>query len=300
MVCGKVSSVLALAHQFSKKEDDAFAYHLKHRAITAWKFALRKPVISQTASYLAPYIYQEENWVDDMELAATQLFTLTGDRNYLADAFRYAQEEKQTPWLGKDTASHYQWYPFINPGHYELNKLGDPQVAKATIEFYKEGIKLAAAKGKNAFLRGVPFIWCSNNLQTAFAIQCYWYRKMSGDQRYSDVEQAAFDWLFGCNPWGTSMVVGLPEGGDFPKDIHSSYTVLNGDLTHGGLVDGPVYGSIFKQQRGVKLTEPDEYEEFQSEKVVYHDDIGDYATNEPTMDGTAILIYLLAAKANDQ
>jgi hypothetical protein len=123
---------------------------------------------------------------------------------------------------------------------------------------------------------------------------------MSGDNKYADVEQAAFDWLFGCNPWGTSMVVGLPEGADFPEAIHSSYTVLHGDLTYGGLVDGPVYGSIFKQQRGVTLTEPDEYEEFQSEKAVYHDDIGDYATNEPTMDGTAILIYLLAARESER
>jgi len=28
---------------------------------------------------------------------------------------------------------------------------------------------------------------------------------------------------------------------------------------------------------------------------VYHDDYGDYSTNEPTMDGTASLIYLLAS-----
>jgi hypothetical protein len=35
---------------------------------------------------------------------------------------------------------------------------------------------------------------------------------------------------------------------------------------------------------------------FQSNLAVYHDDYGDYSTNEPTMDGTASLIYLLAAK----
>jgi peptidoglycan/xylan/chitin deacetylase (PgdA/CDA1 family) len=44
------------------------------------------------------------------------------------------------------------------------------------------------------------------------------------------------------------------------------------------------------------LNEPDEYAPFQSDLVVYHDDYGDYSTNEPTMDGTASLIYLLAAK----
>jgi endoglucanase len=32
---------------------------------------------------------------------------------------------------------------------------------------------------------------------------------------------------------------------------------------------------------------------------VYHDDYGDYSTNEPTMDGTASLIYLLAAKETE-
>jgi hypothetical protein len=33
---------------------------------------------------------------------------------------------------------------------------------------------------------------------------------------------------------------------------------------------------------------------------VYHDDYGDYATNEPTMDGTASMIYLMAAKENEK
>ena len=41
---------------------------------------------------------------------------------YLGMSMRYAQKEKQTPWLGADTANHYQWYPFINVGHYELAK----------------------------------------------------------------------------------------------------------------------------------------------------------------------------------
>ena len=44
---------------------------------------------------------------------------------------------------------------------------------------------------------------------------------------------------------------------------------------------------------------PDKYADFQSDLVVYHDDVGDYSTNEPTMDGTASLIYLMAAKENE-
>ncbi len=41
------------------------------------------------------------------------------------------------------------------------------------------------------------------------------------------------------------------------------------------------------------------YKEFQNGKVVYHDDIGDYSTNEPTMDGTASLSFILSSLEND-
>ena len=57
-----------------------------------------------------------------------------------------------------------------------------------------------------------------------------------------------------------------------------------------------MYGNIYKSLIGIQLKDPDEYAEFQSNLAVYHDDYGDYSTNEPTMDGTASLIYLLAAK----
>ena len=65
------------------------------------------------------------------------------------------------------------------------------------------------------------------------------------------------------------------------------------------MVDGPVYTSIYKNLIGITLYQPDEYEAFQSDLAVYHDDYGDYSTNEPTMDGTASLIYLLAARESE-
>jgi len=60
-------------------------------------------------------------------------------------------------------------------------------------------------------------------------------------------------------------------------------------------VDGPIYGSIFNYLEGLTIVNGDEYELFQSDEHVYHDDYGDYSTNEPTMDGTASLSYYLSA-----
>jgi peptidoglycan/xylan/chitin deacetylase (PgdA/CDA1 family) len=297
---GKFASAFALAAQIYKTRNDSLAAIFKQKALSAYKLGIDKPGVCQTAPNLAPYFYEEDNWVDDMELGAASLFQLTGDQKYFTQSKGFGLKEKVTPWMGKDTARHYQWYPFHNFGHYELAKKADAKTRTEFMEFYKEGIHRVSEKAKrNGFLRGIPFIWCSNNLTTSFAIECYLYRQLSNDHSFTELEQANFDWLFGCNPWGVSMVYGLPEGGNTPKDPHSAFTHLNKYPIDGGLVDGPVYGTIYKGLRGIVLYKPDQYADFQSDLVVYHDDYGDYSTNEPTMDGTASLVYLMAAKEHE-
>ena len=297
---GKFASAFALGAQVFEKRNPAFAKTLQQKSISAFKFGLAKPGVAQTAPMKARYFYEEDNWVDDMELGAAAIYQSTGEDDYLKQGLKFSAEEKVTPWMGADTAVHYQWYPFHNFGHYELAKVSDQRDRAALIKYYKDGIEKVWQKAsKNAFFRGVPFIWCSNNLTTSFAIQCFLYRKLSGDETYLPLEQACLDWLFGCNPWGTSMVYGLPAQGDTPVDPHSSFTVLHKFPLDGALVDGPVSGYIFKSLLGLTLANADEYAEFQSNLAVYHDDYGDYSTNEPTMDGTASLIYLLAAKERD-
>lgn len=294
---GKFSSAFSLGSSIFKKTDPVFAARLSKKSLSAYNFGKKKTGFTQTVSVRSPYIYAEMNWSDDMELAAAALYFSTHDVKFRAESFSYAQVEKITPWLGSDTAAHYQWYPFINVGHNELAKLLTSTSRSTITGFYKQGIEKVWTKAKsNAFYRGIPYIWCSNNLTTSFAIQCYWYKQLTGDIQFSELEQANFDWLFGCNPWGTSMVYGLPAWGDTPVDPHSAFTHLKNYPIDGGLVDGPVYGSIFNGLIGIQLKDADEYAPFQSNLAVYHDDYGDYSTNEPTMDGTASLIYLLAAK----
>ncbi len=293
----KFTSAFNLGSTVFRQVDQPYAQLLRGKAATAYDFANKKPGVTQTASVKSPYIYAEENWVDDMALAAATQWQATGDVRFLNEALNYAKQEPVTPWMANDTAAHYQWYPFINLGHRELARHLEGGQRGEVIAYYRQGIEEVWARaGQNAFYRGVPFIWCSNNLTTAFAIQCQWYRELARDDAYAQLEQANFDWLFGCNPWGTSMVYGLPAWGDTPTDPHSAFTHLENFPIDGGLVDGPVFGSIFNDLIGIRLTKPDAHAPFQSDLAVYHDDYGDYSTNEPTMDGTASLIYLLAAK----
>jgi hypothetical protein len=198
--------------------------------------------------------------------------------------------------MGADTARHYEFYPFHNAGHYELWRGGKTRVRAQAADYYRQGLERIRRRAPNGFRVGIPFIWCSNDLMVSAATQALLYRRMTGDASYRAYEQAAIDWLFGTNPWGTSMVIGYPAGGTWPRDPHSVVASRFGpqSLT-GGLVDGPVYRSIYGSLRGISLHEEDELARFNTGFIVYHDDIGDYSTNEPIMDGTASLVYLVAA-----
>jgi hypothetical protein len=291
---GKMAAAFALGARVFASRDSVFADSLRRKAIAAYALGQRFPGVCQTAPARSPYFYEEENWVDDMELGASLLNQLTGDARYLNDALGYARLEPVTPWMGADTAKHYQWYPWHNAGHFEAwSRAGSTERAELA-RYYREGLERVQRRATNGFRVGIPFIWCSNDLMVSVATQASLYRRMTADSRFMDLEQAAIDWIFGTNPWGTSMVIGIPRGGVYP---HHPHTELPDSLVYGltgGLVDGPVYSSIFSNLKGIRLLKPDEFAPFNTGRIVYHDDLGDYSTNEFIMDGTASLSYLLA------
>ena len=300
---GKYAAAFALGAAAFRERDSVFARRLAERARAVYALGAAHPGVCQTAPARAPYFYEEDDWADDMELGAAELYALTREPTYLGAALQYAALEPVSPWMGQDTARHYQWYPWHNNGHYEIWRAtrgprgpGGPDSAQRRVaEYYARGLGAVARRAGNGFRIGIPFIWCSNNLLASFATQAYFYRRMTGDSRYLEYETAALDWLFGTNPWGVSMVIGL--GATYPRTPHSVVAQqLHLQLT-GGLVDGPVYRSIFEHLRGIRLLAADQYAPFNTGFIVYHDDVGDYSTNEPIMDGTANLAYVLAARA---
>lgn len=292
---GKYAAAFGLGASVFAKTDPAFAKILRERAIAAYRLGRAHEGVCQTAPGGQPYFYEEDDWRDDMELGAASLVDATGELHFNGDALLYARQAPVTAWMGKDTARHYQWYPWHNNGHYESWRHGSAGERAQLAGFYRRGLSAVAARAKNGFRVGIPFIWCSNNLMASFATQAYLYRRMTGDNRFREYESAALDWLLGANPWGVSMIIGLPQSGKYPLDPHS---VIAKDLKiqlTGGLIDGPVYRSIYKNLLFVNLHDPDEYADFNTGFIVYHDDVGDYSTNEPIMDGTANLAYLFAA-----
>ena len=292
---GKFASSFGLGAEVFAGLDSAFSASLSVRAQKAYERGVANPGASQTAPCSSPYFYEEDNWVDDMELAAAVL-------GRLDEAAHYGRMEPITPWMGADTARHYQWYPFINLGHFELAREHGGKYSNEFKQFMRSGVEEVASRGAdNVFKAGVPFVWCSNNLTVGFVTQAMLYRELTGDNSFIEAESAARDWLFGVNPWGQTMII-MPEEtvSSSPQDPHSAMTDRTvarqpgRDWLVGGLVDGPVYTTIFNNLWGVHLRRPDRFAAFQGPEVVYHDDYSDYSTNEPTMDGTASMAFFLS------
>jgi hypothetical protein len=296
-IAGRSAAALAIAYRIWKNDlrEPLFAEKCLRAARTLYQLGRSKEGFQQGNSYKEPYRYEEDTWADDMEWAAAELYRVTREQPYLDDAKRYARRANTVSWMPLDTALHYRYYPFINMGHFALHQSSDAAFQDTLEAYYREGIEQTLARSrKNPYRAGVPFIWCSNNLVTALVTQIILYEQMSGDRRYHDFMLAQRDWLLGRNPWGTSMFMNIPASGEYPTDVHTSIWAKTKREAPGGLVDGPVYASIYRSQRGVVLTQPDEFALFQNDFVVYHDDIGDYVTNEPTMDGTAGALLMMA------
>lgn len=302
-LAGRYAAAMALAWQIWK-DDPAmkpFAERCLNAGIEVYQMGRAQEGVQQGNSYNSPYRYAETTWADDMEWGAAELYHATHQKSYLNEARRYAGIIKAETWMGHEQTGHYQYYPFMNLGHYALSDVADSRMKKQLAAYYRDGIEACLEMGqKNSYSVGVPFIWCSNNLLVALATQIMLYEKMTGDMRYHEFLGKQRDWLLGRNPWGTSMFTGIPSGGVFPHDVHIPNVKLTGRSVRGGLVDGPVYERIFSSLKGVTITKPDPYEAFQDTLAVYHDDVQDYSSNEPTMDGTASAILLWALCSSEQ
>ncbi|MFT3753168.1 MAG: glycoside hydrolase family 9 protein [Paludibacter sp.] len=296
-IAGKYSAAFALGAEIFGNYDQTFADTLKAKALNAYWLGKQNPGVCQSIPDKQSGFYEENNWTDDMELAATQLYRLTYEGNYLKEAAGFGRMEPVTPWMCSDTARHYQWYPFINMGHYMLANVENPRYQKEFELNLLNGIqRMNLYAGNNPFNIGTPIINCSNSLIVALATQCRLYRSITNDSTYIDLETGLTDWLFGRNPWGTSMITGMPAIGNTPAH---TYQPGQDNPPTGGLVKGPVQTKTFKKHKDIKAQKNDRYEQFQSDWATYHDDRTDYITNAPTLDGTASLTYLLAAKQQE-
>lgn len=296
-VAGRSAAAMAMAARIWKKlpEGADFSARCLTAARSLYQMGRVKEGFQQGNSYGAPYRYNERTWADDMEWAAAELYNTTGEKRFLKEAIYYAKLVNTDSWMERDSVAHYEMYPYVNMGHYALWKIGDSSIRETVIGYYRHNLERIEARARlNDYGVGHLFVWCSNNFAAAVATQALLFEQMTGDRRFRNLMQDHVNWLLGLNPWGTSMITGIPADADHPVDVHMPFWRRMGIQISGSLVDGPLWSSIHEGMLQISLSEPDEYKHLQPRHITYWDDWADYSTNEPTMDGSADLIHLLA------
>ena len=302
-LAGRSAATLALGYQvfISFPAYQEFAVRCLKAANELYLMGKKQEGFQQGNSFSAPYRYEENTWADDMEWAAAELFKISKEKEFLEDARRYASLIKEWSWMERDSASHYEMYPFVNMGHYALWQVGKEEDKKQMVEYFEHNLEQIQKRAdKNPYGVGHLFIWCSNNLAAAVSTQAMLYEQMTGSKKYRSLMINHVNWLLGLNPWGTSMITGLPEDADFPLDVHMPFWRILNVSVKGSLVDGPIWTSIHENMLGIELSEPDEYAHLQPPHVKYMDDWMDYSTNEPTLDGSAELLMILTYLSHEK
>ena len=295
-LAGRSAATLALGYEvFSKiKGYEIFAETCLQNARELYAMGQKQEGCQQGNSFGAPYRYEENTWADDMEWAAAKLYKITGEKSFLKEARSYAKIIGTWSWMERDTARHYEMYPFVNMGHYALWQVGSKIDKQEMVKYYEHNLAQIQKKAdKNPYGIGHLFIWCSNNLAAAVATQAMLFEEMTGSQKFRTLMQNHVNWLLGLNPWGTSMITEIPENADTPDDVHMPFWGISKEKIKGSLVDGPQWTIIHDKMLQISLTEPDEYAHLQPEHIKYWDDWADYSTNEPTLDGSAELLMIL-------
>ncbi|MCP4312209.1 MAG: glycoside hydrolase family 9 [Bacteroidetes bacterium] len=214
-LAGRSAATLALGYDiFSEMNGyEAFADTCLRAAKELYELGQQQEGYQQGNSYGAPYRYEENTWADDMEWAAAHLYKLTREEIFLKDARRYAEIIGNWSWMERDTAGHYEMYPFVNMGHYTLWQVGSATDKQQMIEYYEHNLdRIQKRADENPYEVGHLFIWCSNNLAAAVATQAMLFEAMTGSQKYRSLMQNHLNWLFGLKPKEWKICKGLSSG----------------------------------------------------------------------------------------
>src|ERR1044072_8458311 len=141
-LAGRYAAAMALGYQVWKDvpRERAYAQRLLRAGVEVYELGKSKEGVQQGNSYGAPCRYEETTGADDMEWGAAELYRATGERRYLKDGERYARLAASESWMGKEQTGHYQFYPFMNVGHFRLYELAGARLRAGLAAHYRGGV----------------------------------------------------------------------------------------------------------------------------------------------------------------
>ncbi len=290
-VGGKAAAALALA---ALRADAAGRAPLLQQA-REWYAA------GQAADRIAPrpeglvgeYVYNdadEGSGDDDLATAAALLWRLTGEPDYLEDARRDLPGISTEPFTWAETGLLAAAELCGGAG---LSAVPDEGLRNVACDKLRAGAARAASVAKvRAFPVFGVYQWGTTATNAAGAAVAGFAARAGQLPAGYAMADGGRDWLLGRNPWGVSFVVGYGPGA--PRHPHHWAVAYKGPgHPRGAVVGGPApRASVDSQKKN--FTPRFRERPFNSTRLVYEDNAGNYVNSEPAIDYTAAAILNLA------
>jgi hypothetical protein len=264
----------ALALMAIHYPDAVYKEQCRTYAIKAYNFAVKNK--SSHASIPMFYSNPNEEWTDELALAAILLHKLTGDNQYLNDALGYLNNkwESNSP-LAWDTMSDYAYYYIIKARSDAGNGSGG-----YISQFLEKNVFNLHLKNGEKDANGFPYYtnnWGTNKLACGGAIAAALFVKLVEDgvistsqniQKAKNFNQRIVDYVLGHNEFNHTFLHGFK--GDMTYRLHHRNAMGRNDnpgsnvkntcdfmFASGGMIGGPSSTGVFSNviEGGASYTE---------------------------------------------
>ncbi len=330
-LAGRMAAAFGLCAQLFKDSEPAYAHQCLVWGQTIFDRADTHPRSLVTTTPLD--FYPEQEWQDDMELGAAELFRATATTTDLTGlphpdplhwfglADHWAQEYMVSPLAGTDTLNLYDVGALA---HLELTEdrayapaktVAHMQTKPATVlEDMHDQLSAAQRLFAAHDPFGIAYHYADNDTVAhllGLFIEGRIYDQIAGNHSYEGFAQRQFDAVLGRNPWGASFVVGA--GNRFPVCLHHQVANLVGSLNGrpplllGAVVPGPV---DVHQLSGLSAAEgyrpcpvrggagAGAYAQFNGRGAGYEDNVLADVSNEPSDDLAALSLLAFASETH--
>ena len=271
-VSGITAAALALMSRLYRPFNAELADTYQTHATQIYQIGKANP----TGSNPGLYGQNGEAWLDEMLAGAAEMYRLTSDQAYLADALDFNARIESHGWAPNYSQS----------ADFSRHSLYVGGAADAVGEFWRLDVESYAAKvSTNENTNGAVYIdeWGMLRYAAGAAFSAALYFQVSGDTAARDLAISQLNYIAGDNSYQRSFVIGV--GNNPPQNPHHRNSDTLGVLLTGALVAGPTQRA-FTQGQGaaaIVITEPG-----------YQDITEDYVGNEVALDYNAGVVGLSA------
>ena len=275
---------MALAYEFYKDIDPAFAQDCLERAESAWSFLEANPnLIFSNPTDITTGDYGDTSDKDERYWAAAQLYRATGNSKY-ENALSGMSASKGLDW---STVGDYGNIAILT----DKNISSDSAIyTKAKSAVISQADKFTAVSNNSPYgVALTKFDWGSNMTVANAGIILGTAYKLTNDEKYLNAANAQLDYLLGTNPVGECFFTGY--GTVSPENPHHRPSMAVGKSMKGMLVGGV--------NQNLEDSAAKAYCQDLPAAKRYVDNSESYSTNEITIYWNSPLTYLIALTDNE-